>query len=87
MQPTSAQLGIAIRKLRKARGESIEGLAARADVHWTSVSRIENGKQSPTWDLLGDIATALDIDMADLARMASEQPAPGLDPVQSETTG
>lgn len=73
-QPTSAQLGTAIRRLRKSRGESIEGLAGRADVHWTSVSRIENGKQSPSWDLAGNLATALEVDIADLARIAAEQP-------------
>jgi transcriptional regulator with XRE-family HTH domain len=74
-QPTSAQLGAAIRQVRKSRGLSIEDLAAEAGLHWTSVSRIENGRQSPTWDSIADLATALKIDIADLARVAAEQPA------------
>jgi transcriptional regulator with XRE-family HTH domain len=52
---------------------SIEDLAAEAGLHWTSVSRIENGRQSPTWDSVANLATALDVDIADLARDAAEQ--------------
>jgi transcriptional regulator with XRE-family HTH domain len=70
---TSAQLGAAIRKLRAAQGLSIEALAAKADVHWTSVSRIEHGEQSPTWDTVGRIAGALGLDVGDLDRRAAEQ--------------
>lgn len=73
-QPNSAQLGAAIRQVRKSRGESIEALATRAGAHWVSVSRIENGKQSPSWNIVGNLATALEVDIADLARIAAEQP-------------
>lgn len=72
-QPTSAQLGAAIRRWRGVRELSIEDLAAEAGLHWTSVSRIENGRQSPTWDSVANLATALDVDIADLARDAAEQ--------------
>lgn len=74
-QPTSAQLGAAIRHLRGSRDLTIEALAAEAGVHWTSVSRIENGKQNPTWNAVASLATALDVEMADLARLAAEQPS------------
>ncbi len=70
---TSIQLGAAIRQLRTAQGLSIEALAARADVHWTSVSRIEHGEQSPTWDTVSRIAGALGLGVGDLDRLAAEQ--------------
>lgn len=73
--PTSAQLGFAIRELRVSRELSIEDLASGAGIHWTSVSRIENGRQNPTWDAVARIAAALEVEMSDLARLAAEQPA------------
>jgi transcriptional regulator with XRE-family HTH domain len=76
-QPTSAQLGSAIRHLRGSRELSIEALAAEAGIHWTSVSRIELGRQNPTWDAVASLATALNVDMSDLARLATEQTPSG----------
>jgi transcriptional regulator with XRE-family HTH domain len=75
-QPTLAQLGAAIRALREERSLSIESLAAEADLHTVSVSRIEGGKQNPTWIALTNIATALDVQILDLVRLAGEQPTP-----------
>jgi transcriptional regulator with XRE-family HTH domain len=72
-QPTLAQLGAAIRTLREGRSLSIEALAAEADLHTVSVSRIEVGKQNPTWVALTKIAAALDVQMVDLVRLADEQ--------------
>jgi transcriptional regulator with XRE-family HTH domain len=72
-QPTLAQLGAAIRTLREGRSLSIEALAAEADLHTVSVSRIEGGKQNPTWVALTNIAAALDVQMVDLVRLADEQ--------------
>lgn len=74
-QPTLAQLGAAIRNLREGRALSIEALAAEANLHTVSVSRIEGGKQNPTWVALGNLATALNVEMVDLVRLAAEQPA------------
>ncbi|HEY7456788.1 MAG TPA: helix-turn-helix transcriptional regulator [Solirubrobacterales bacterium] len=71
--PTDAQLGAAIRLLRKARGWSIETLGAKADVHWTSISKIERGEQSPTWGTLCAITEALEVDLGDLAKLAAKQ--------------
>jgi transcriptional regulator with XRE-family HTH domain len=42
-------------------------------VHWTSVSRIERGEQSPTWETVGHIAEALELEIGDLARLAAEE--------------
>lgn len=76
-QPKSAQLGAAIRHVRRSRELSIEDLAAAAGIHWTSVSRIENGHQNPTWDAVVELAEALHIEIPELARLAAEQPPPG----------
>jgi transcriptional regulator with XRE-family HTH domain len=53
---------------------SIEDLAAEAGIHWTSVSRIENGRQNPTWNAVAGLADALGVEMSELARLAAEQP-------------
>lgn len=75
-QPTLAQLGVAIRNLREGRELSIEALAAEAHLHTVSVSRIEGGKQNPTWLALSNLATALNVELVDLVRLAAEQPNP-----------
>jgi len=72
-QPTLAQLGAAIRSLREARSMSIESLAGEADLHTVSVSRIEGGKQNPTWMALSSLADVLDVELVDLVRLAGEQ--------------
>ncbi|HEX2096557.1 MAG TPA: helix-turn-helix transcriptional regulator [Solirubrobacterales bacterium] len=73
-QPSLAQIGAAIRSLRKKRKLSIEALAAEADMHPYSVSRIERGEQNPSWITLVSLADALGTNMVDLVRLASEQP-------------
>jgi transcriptional regulator with XRE-family HTH domain len=73
-QPTLAQLGAAIRNLRESRELTIEGLAAAADLHALSISRIESGDQNLTWTTLRRLATALEVDMVDLVRLAGERP-------------
>jgi transcriptional regulator with XRE-family HTH domain len=77
LQSTPAQLGAAIRAARKARGLSIEALAAESGVHWTSVSDVENGKRNPSWEIVGKLAVGLEMDIGDLARLAAEQPRKG----------
>lgn len=72
-QPTLAQLGAAIRSLREGRGLSIEALAHESDLHTMSVSRIERGKQNPSWLALARIADVLDVELLDLVRLAGEQ--------------
>lgn len=76
-QPSLAQLGAAIRILREERGLSIETLAAEAELHAVSVSRIERGKQNMSWIALLSLATVLEVEMLDLVRLAGEQPASG----------
>lgn len=74
-EPTLAQLGAAIRRLRTQRGLSIEALAGETDLHTVSVSRIEHGKQNLTWLALSSLVEVLDVEIIDLVRLACEQPA------------
>lgn len=76
-QPTLTQLGDAIRRLRLERALTQEALAERADLHWTSVVRIERGRQNPTWTALTRVASGLDLELAELVRFAAEQPSKG----------
>jgi DNA-binding XRE family transcriptional regulator len=54
---------------------SIEALGAEAGVDWTSVSRIERGKQRPTWETTIKLATALGVEIVELAQLACEKAA------------
>lgn len=49
-------------------------LAAEAELHTVSVSRIEAGKQNLTWIALVSLATAIDVDVVELVKLAGEQP-------------
>jgi len=78
-QTTVAQLGAAIRALREnARKVSIETLASEADIHWTYLSQIEKGRRNPRWTVLCRLATALDISILELVRLASEEESAGV---------
>jgi transcriptional regulator with XRE-family HTH domain len=72
-QPTLTQLGTAIRCLRKERELTHEDLAHESGFHRVSISRIERGKHNPSWTALSKIATALDVELLDLVRLATEQ--------------
>lgn len=54
---------------------SIEALAGEAKLHTVSVSRIENGKQNLSWMALSSLAAVLEVEILDLVRLATEQPA------------
>jgi transcriptional regulator with XRE-family HTH domain len=71
--PTNADLGVAIRLLRRARRLTIEDLAFAAKMHPTYLSGIERGRRNPTWDKLTALARALDIPVSALARDAEVQ--------------
>jgi transcriptional regulator with XRE-family HTH domain len=71
--PTNADLGQAIRRLRRDRDLTIEALAFDADMHPTYLSGIERGVRNPTWDKLTALAHALDTPMSALVRDAEVQ--------------
>ncbi|HEX3174585.1 MAG TPA: helix-turn-helix transcriptional regulator [Solirubrobacterales bacterium] len=65
-----AHLGGAIRALRTARQLTIEALAGAADIHTTYLSGIERGQRNPSWRIVGSLATALGVEISELAREA-----------------
>jgi transcriptional regulator with XRE-family HTH domain len=70
---TGADLGRAVRRLRKAHGVKIEVLAFAADIHPTYLSSIERGRRNPSWAKLCGLADALDVSVSTLAAEAEEE--------------
>jgi transcriptional regulator with XRE-family HTH domain len=68
-QPQPA-LGKAIRQLRQERGVSQEALAYEAGVTSGTLSLIERGRSNPTWGTVKGIAAALDVNIAELAKLS-----------------
>lgn len=68
--PTNAELGRAIRRLRRSRRMTIEGLAHAADMHPTYLSGIERGVRNPTWIKLTDLARGLEVPLSEIVRNA-----------------
>lgn len=64
--PTNADLGLAVRRLRRERRHTIEDLAFEAEIHPTYLSGIERGIRNPTWIKLCALADALGVTMASL---------------------
>ncbi|HST55237.1 MAG TPA: helix-turn-helix transcriptional regulator [Solirubrobacteraceae bacterium] len=65
-------LGCAIRRLRRARGLTIEDLAFAAGLHPTYLSGIERGERNPTWTKLGGLADALGVSVSMIAQAAEQ---------------
>jgi transcriptional regulator with XRE-family HTH domain len=58
---------VALRKLRGKAKLTLKGLAAKADVNYTTISRIEKGHNlSPHWPTLEQLADALGVDVDDV---------------------
>lgn len=75
MPPTAAQLGAAIRQLRRSRTEfSIEAFAEEAGVHRTTLSMIERGLGNPTWDMLCTLAAVMGVEVHEIAELAARMP-------------
>jgi len=71
--PTTADLGRAIRRLRRARGWTIDDLAARSGLHPTYLSRIERARSNATWAKVCRLADALGVLPSDIARAAEDE--------------
>jgi transcriptional regulator with XRE-family HTH domain len=59
-------LGTRVRELRKARDWTLEQAAARAGLARSTLSKIENGQMSPTYEALKKLATGLGISVPQL---------------------
>jgi transcriptional regulator with XRE-family HTH domain len=73
----------AIKRIRQARGFTLDELAARADLTKGYLSKIENGKRSPPVSTLQNLAIALGVDISELLDGDAEHKsvADGLDMV------
>lgn len=67
------ELAQRIRRWREARGWNQQALADRAGFARSTLSKIENGLLSPTFEILLKLALGFDCDLADLVR--AEQPS------------
>jgi transcriptional regulator with XRE-family HTH domain len=61
-------LAAVLRRLREDRGITQEALAARAGITTGSYARVELGQASPAWLTVRQIAKALDVPLAEIAR-------------------
>ncbi len=59
-------LGARVRELRKARGWTLEQAAGQAGLARSTLSKIENGQMSPTYDALKKLAVGLEISVPQL---------------------
>jgi transcriptional regulator with XRE-family HTH domain len=66
----------AIRDVRISRGLSLRALSARAGLPYSTLSKLENGKMSLTYDKLIRLAQALNVDLKDILASPEERAAP-----------
>lgn len=66
MQAEALDLGTRVRDLRKARGWTLEQAAQQAGLARSTLSKIENGQMSPTFEALKKLATGLEISVPQL---------------------
>jgi transcriptional regulator with XRE-family HTH domain len=66
----------AIRDVRLAQGLSLRALSARAGLPYSTLSKLENGKMSLTYDKLIRLAQALNVDLKDILATPEESAAP-----------
>lgn len=59
-------LGVRVRELRKAQGWTLEQAATQAGLARSTLSKIENGQMSPTYDALKKLAVGLKISVPQL---------------------
>jgi DNA-binding XRE family transcriptional regulator len=61
-------LGARVRELRKARDWTLEQAARQAGLARSTLSKIENGQMSPTYDALKKLAVGLEISVHNCLR-------------------
>jgi transcriptional regulator with XRE-family HTH domain len=65
-------LGRAIKQLREKRKWSQERLGHRAELHMSSISRLETGLLNPTWGNVRKLARALGVSLVELSARCEE---------------
>ncbi|NDR58176.1 helix-turn-helix domain-containing protein [Aliiruegeria sabulilitoris] len=66
MEGEPLDLGVRVRDLRKARGWTLEQAAGQAGLARSTLSKIENGQMSPTYEALKKLAEGLSISVPQL---------------------
>ena len=74
---SSVVLSELLKSLRKARGWTLATAAGEAGVAKSTLSKIENGQMSPTYDMLLKLAKGYGVDIADFFAPASTKEASG----------
>ena len=64
--PLPLDLGVRVRELRTKRGWTLEQAARRAGLARSTLSKIENGQMSPTYEALKKLAEGLEISVPQL---------------------
>ncbi len=72
MRDLRPALGARIRELRRGLKLSQEALGARAGLHWTYLSDLERGQQTPTLDVVNRLARAFGVTLAEFFRPLDE---------------
>jgi transcriptional regulator with XRE-family HTH domain len=86
LTPPDQNLASVLKRLRQERGLTQEGLAFRAHVTISALSRIERGLSNPVWTTLARLADALEIPPAQLIATAEEVAEPSHDlPASSQS--
>ena len=75
--PAPLDLGARVRDLRKARGWTLAQAAGQAGLARSTLSKIENGQMSPTYDALKKLASGLEITVPQLFTPPSSGPGTG----------
>lgn len=70
-------LGIRVRELRKAKGWTLEQAASEAGLARSTLSKIENGQMSPTYDALKKLAQGMSISVPQLFTPAAQPQVSG----------
>ena len=78
----ASSIGDTLRRMRQARGLTLNELARRCDLAPSTLSKIENGQMSPTYDTILSLGEGLEVDVADLfserQTAAAGAPSPAL---------
>ncbi|MBA3610251.1 MAG: helix-turn-helix transcriptional regulator [Rubrobacter sp.] len=61
------RLGVRVRKLRRERGLTLEGLAERSGVSRAMISKLERGEKNPTLVIAAKLAEGLEVTLSQLA--------------------
>ncbi|TVU70205.1 MULTISPECIES: helix-turn-helix domain-containing protein [Cobetia] len=72
-QRKAGAIGDNLRALRKARGFTIAAMALASGISAASISRIENGRISPTFEVIVGLAKGLEVDVSELFYHAEEK--------------